>query len=86
MDIDRFVADCITANQEVGSQIAVNEVLARAVSTPDSVLSALGDPGKSRTQRQWNPETLEEELSDGAKIREMFDRENKSLGIGQDPE
>jgi predicted metal-dependent enzyme (double-stranded beta helix superfamily) len=47
MDIDRFVADCIAANQEADAQIAVNEVLARAVSTPDAVLAVLGDPKKA---------------------------------------
>ena len=33
------------------------------------------------TRSQWNPETLEEEPSDGAKIREMFRRENERLGL-----
>lgn len=47
MDIDRFVADCIAANGEVDAQSAVNEVLARAVSTPAAVLAALGDPKKA---------------------------------------
>ena len=47
MDIDRFVADCITANEEIDAQIAVNEVLARAVSTSDAVLAALGDPERA---------------------------------------
>jgi predicted metal-dependent enzyme (double-stranded beta helix superfamily) len=28
------------------------------------------------TRNQWNPETLAEEPSDGARIREMFEREN----------
>ena len=182
MDIDRFVADCIAANQEMNPQAAVNEVLARAVSKPKSVLAALGDPEKAglnvllssptltifaatwtpqmnlmphdhlmwanigiytgrednifwrrttdgieafgadalfakdtamlpedalhsvtnplqrftggihiyggdffdTTRSQWNPETLKEEPSDGAKIREMFHRENKRLEIGQD--
>jgi predicted metal-dependent enzyme (double-stranded beta helix superfamily) len=30
---------------------------------------------------QWNPETLEEEPSDGATIRDMFQRENERLGL-----
>jgi predicted metal-dependent enzyme (double-stranded beta helix superfamily) len=179
MDIDRFVADCVAANKEGNAQAAVNEVLARAVSTPDAVLAALGDPEKAglnvllssptltifaatwtpqmnlmphdhlmwanigiytgrednifwkrtsdgikafgadalfvkdtamlpedalhsvtnplqrftggihiyggdffeTTRSQWNPETLEEEPSDGARIREMFRRENERLGL-----
>lgn len=181
MDIDRFVDDCIAAREESDAQAAVNEVLARAVSTPDAVLMALGGPDKAglnvllssptltifaatwtpqmnlmphdhlmwanigiytgrednifwkrtpdgikafgadalfvrdtamlpedalhsvtnplqrftggihiyggdffgTTRSQWNPETLEEEPSDGAKIREMFRRENERLGIEQ---
>lgn len=179
VDIERFVADCVAANQETDAQAAVNEVLARAVSAPNAVLAALGDPSKAglnvllssptltifaatwtpqmnlmphnhlmwanigiytgrednifwkRTpgrleafgvdalfvkntamlpadvihsvtnpllrftggihiyggdffhsaRSQWNPETLTEEPSDGAKIREMFQRENERLGL-----
>ena len=33
------------------------------------------------TRSQWNPETLEQEPSDGARIREMFQRENERLGL-----
>lgn len=181
MDIERFVADCVAANQETNPQAAVNEVLAKAVSNPNSVLAAIGDPSEAglnvllssptltifaatwtpqmnlmphdhlmwanigiytgrednifwkrepdgieafgvdamfvkdtamlpqdvihsvtnpllrftggihiyggdffNTQRsQWNPESLDEEPSDGAKIREMFRRENIRLGISQ---
>lgn len=179
MDIDRFVADCIAANGETDAQAAINEVLARAVSTPKAVLAALGDPDRAglnvllqsptltifaatwtsqmnlmphdhlmwanigiytgrednifwkrtqdgiraysadalfvkdtaklpddalhsvtnplqrftggihiyggdffnTTRSQWDPETLEEEPSDGARIREMFRRENVRLGL-----
>jgi predicted metal-dependent enzyme (double-stranded beta helix superfamily) len=182
MDIERFVADCIAANEETEAQAAVNDVLARAVSSPEAVLAALGDPERAglnvllrsptltifaatwtphmnlmphnhlmwanigiytgrednifwkRTpngikaygadalfvkstamlpedalhsvtnplprftggihiyggdffdtrRSQWNPETLEEEPSDGAKIREIFQRENERLGLKKD--
>ena len=47
MDIDRFVEDCVTANQEANAQAAVNAVLARAVSNPNSVIAALGEPVKA---------------------------------------
>ena len=181
LDIDRFVADCIAANEETDAQTAVNEVLAKAVSTPESVLAALGDPEKAglnvllssptltifaatwtpqmnlmphdhlmwanigiytgrednifwkrtpdgikafgadalfikdtamlsedalhsvtnplqrftggihiyggdffdTTRSQWNPETLEEEPSDGAVIRGIFQRENERLGLNK---
>ena len=179
MNIDHFVQDCIAANEEADAQAAVNEVLARAVSTPEAVLAALGSPERAglnvllssptltifaatwtpqmnlmphdhlmwanigiytgrednifwektpdgikaygaaalfvkdtamlpkdalhsvtnplqrftggihiyggdffNTRRsQWNPETLEREPSDGARIREMFQRENERLGL-----
>lgn len=181
MDIDRFVADCVAANKEPDAQAAVEEVLARAVSTPGAVVAALGEPSKAGlnvllssptltifaatwtpqmnlmphdhlmwanigiytgrednifwkrsaggikafganalfvkdtarlpadtvhsvtnpllrftggihiyggdffdTKRsQWNPETLEEEPSDGPKIREMFRLENERLGLDE---
>lgn len=47
MDIDRFVEDCVAANQEADAQAAVKEVLARAVSTPGAVIAALGEPKKA---------------------------------------
>jgi len=181
MDIERFVADCVAANEETDAQMAVNEVLARAVSTPNAVLAALGEPEKAglnvllssptltifaatwtpqmnlmphdhlmwanigiytgrednifwkRTdggikaygadalfvkdtamlptdvvhsvtnpllrftggihiyggdffathRSQWDPESLEEEPSDGAVIRSMFERENARLGLNK---
>ena len=182
MDIERFVEDCVAANKEANAQAAVKEVLARAVSTPDAVVAALGDPVKAglnvllssptltifaatwtpqmnlmphdhlmwanigiytgrednifwkrtsgsieavgaaalfekdtaelpqealhsvtnpllrftggihiyggdffhTTRSQWNPETLEEEPSDGAIIRGIFERENERLGLNRE--
>ena len=180
MDVDRFVEDCVIANQDSDAQAAVKEVLARAVSTPGAVIAALGEPERAglnvllssstltifaatwtpqmnlmphdhlmwanigiytgrednifwkrsadgikaygaealfvkdaaslprdavhsvtnpllrftggihiyggdffdMTRSQWNPETLEEEPSDGAVIRGIFQRENERLGLG----
>lgn len=179
MDIDRFVADCISANAETDAQEAVNEVLIKAVSNPGAVLAALGEPTSAglnvllksptltifaatwtpqmnlmphnhlmwanigiytgredniywertseginafgadalfvkdtamlpedalhsvtnplrrftggihiyggdffnTTRSQWDPETLEEEPSDGANIKAIFQRENERLGL-----
>ncbi|MBT8401696.1 MAG: hypothetical protein KJO98_14555 [Rhodothermia bacterium] len=179
MDIERFVEDCVSANLETDAQAAVKEVLAKAVSTPDAVIAALGAPTKAglnvllrsptltifaatwtpqmnlmphdhlmwanigiytgrednifwkrlstgieaygaaalfskdaaslpedalhsvtnpllrftggihiyggdffgTTRSQWNPETLEEEPSDGDVIRGIFQRENERLGL-----
>jgi len=47
MDIDRFVADCVAASEDGDAQAAVNDVLARAVSTPGAVLAALGEPERA---------------------------------------
>jgi len=178
MDIDRFVEECIAANEETEPQAAVKEVLARAVHNPAAMLAALGEPDQAgirvlhqsrtltifsatwtpqmnlmphnhlmwanigiytgrednilwrktpdgieafgaealfegdaaalpvdaihsvtnplpryaggihiyggdffdTTRTQWNPETLDEEPSDGAVIREIFERENERPG------
>jgi len=58
LDIERFVADCVAANQETDAQAAVREVLARAVSTPDAVLAALGDPARAGLNVLHTSETL----------------------------
>lgn len=182
MDIERFVEECVAANEETDAQAAVKEVLARAVSTPNAVIAGLGEPVKAglnvllssatltifaatwtpqmnlmphnhlmwanigiytgrednifwkrssggieaygaealfvkdaaslpedavhsvtnpllrftggihiyggdffdTTRSQWNPETLEEEPSDGAVIRGIFQRENERLGLNKD--
>lgn len=179
MDIERFVDDCVIANQNADAQSAVNDVLAKTVSTPGGVIAALGEPDKAglnvllssptltifaatwtpqmnlmphdhlmwasigiytgrednifwersaggikaygaaalfekdtaalpadalhsvtnplqrftggihiyggdffhTTRSQWNPETLEEEPSDGEVIRGIFQRENERLGL-----
>lgn len=47
MDVERFVEDCVRANQETDAQAAVKEVLARAVSTPNAVIAALGEPDRA---------------------------------------
>jgi predicted metal-dependent enzyme (double-stranded beta helix superfamily) len=181
INLELFVADCIDANKETDAQEAVKEVLARAISDPAAMLSALGEPSvagisvlhRSKTltifnaawtpqmnlmphnhlmwanigiytgrednifwkegtqdiqgtsastlfegdvamlppdaihsvtnplmrftggvhiyggdffdgeipRSQWNPETLDEESSNGEKIRAMFKRENERLGL-----
>lgn len=47
MDIERFVADCVSANEEADTQAAVTEVLTRAVSDPGAALSAIGEPERA---------------------------------------
>lgn len=47
MDLDTFVADCVTANNGSGAQMAIKEVLERYVSNPTQVLKDLGEPTKA---------------------------------------
>ncbi|MBL4658962.1 MAG: hypothetical protein JKY19_01285 [Alcanivoracaceae bacterium] len=47
LDIDYFIADCIEANKETDAQIAIKEVLTKAVSRPKDMLAALGEPNKA---------------------------------------
>ncbi|MBL4774302.1 MAG: hypothetical protein JKX98_12210 [Alcanivoracaceae bacterium] len=47
LDIDYFIADCIEANKEMDAQIAIKEVLTKAVSRPKDMLAALGEPNKA---------------------------------------
>ena len=44
LDIDRFVEECIAANRETEPQVAVLEVLKRAIQNPSAVLKTLGEP------------------------------------------
>lgn len=44
VDMERFVADCIDASKEDDAQSAVREVLARGVSDPRAMLTAVGEP------------------------------------------
>lgn len=44
MDIERFIADCIAANNDDDSQAAVLEVLSKAVRNPNAMLAAVGEP------------------------------------------
>jgi predicted metal-dependent enzyme (double-stranded beta helix superfamily) len=44
-DLDRFVEDCRAALP--GGQVAIREVVARAVSDPGSVMTAVGEPSRA---------------------------------------
>jgi len=47
MNLERFVDDCVAANQETDAQEAVRQVLERAVATPNAVDAALGESNKA---------------------------------------
>jgi predicted metal-dependent enzyme (double-stranded beta helix superfamily) len=46
-DLDRFFDDCQTALAQDASHKAVRDVVARAVSEPDAVIAALGEPRRA---------------------------------------
>ncbi len=47
LDLDRFFADCQAAVTQDASHKAVRDVVARAVSEPDTVIAALGEPQRA---------------------------------------
>ncbi|MEJ2129136.1 MAG: hypothetical protein P8X81_09855 [Woeseiaceae bacterium] len=58
MDVDRFVEDCVAANQESDAQAAVLEVLARAVADPGAVHRALGEHKSASINPLYRSDTL----------------------------
>ena len=58
MDIERFVNDCVIANRDSDPQAAVRDILAKAVSNPNAVLAALGEPSEAGINIIHRSETL----------------------------
>lgn len=58
MEIERFVEDCVKANDESEPQAAVLEVLSRAVSEPGAFIQVLGEPRKALVETLYRSETL----------------------------
>ncbi|HVN69901.1 MAG TPA: hypothetical protein VMU38_09680 [Candidatus Binatia bacterium] len=56
-DLDEFVADCRSALAQ-GSEHAVREVVARAVSDPAAVIKRLGEPRRGELQRLYRSPEL----------------------------
>ncbi|HKW57985.1 MAG TPA: hypothetical protein VJN42_11575 [Candidatus Acidoferrum sp.] len=50
-DLEQFVSDCTNAVRESSPQAAVNDVLARALGDPASLLRALGEPKRAEMQK-----------------------------------
>ena len=57
-DVERFIADCRTANGEDPAGQAVREVVERAVSEPAGVLSALGEPTQGGVTKLFHSDEL----------------------------
>ncbi|HUF05526.1 MAG TPA: hypothetical protein VMM38_15305 [Aridibacter sp.] len=58
MDIEKFIEDCVSANDETDAQAAVLEVLSRTMSDPGSVLRALGEPRKALVETLYRSPAL----------------------------
>jgi predicted metal-dependent enzyme (double-stranded beta helix superfamily) len=58
-EVERFVDDCKHANMDAQNpQLAVQEVLARAISNPGTVLSGVGAPAKGGIQTLYRSDNL----------------------------
>ncbi len=58
LDLDRFLADCQGAAARDASHKAVREVVARALSRPDAVIAALGEPQRAGVTPLYRSPTL----------------------------
>jgi predicted metal-dependent enzyme (double-stranded beta helix superfamily) len=57
-DLDRFIDDARRARKEVDAQMAVQELLARAVSEPGALVEALGEPAQPGLQAIYRGEDM----------------------------
>jgi len=57
-DLDKFVADCISAKANDDSHKAVAELVANAVSNPSATLKGLGEPVKGGVQKLYHSDDL----------------------------
>ena len=57
-DLDRFIADCRAAIAADPSHRAAREVVARAVSEPAAVLSAIGEPERAGVEPLYRSDSL----------------------------
>jgi predicted metal-dependent enzyme (double-stranded beta helix superfamily) len=58
LDLDRFYADCQDAVAQDASHGGVSEILARAVSEPDAVIAALGEPQRAGVTNLYGSPSL----------------------------
>lgn len=57
-DLDQFISDCREAVRQEAAQKCVREVVARAVSAPEAVLKAVGEPRKAGITPLYRSEEL----------------------------
>ncbi|HZD07736.1 MAG TPA: hypothetical protein VE176_05775 [Candidatus Limnocylindrales bacterium] len=57
-ELDQFVSDCRVALHADMPQIAVQDVVRRAVSTPGDVLKAIGEPQRAEMQTLYRSDDL----------------------------
>ena len=58
MNLERFVQECVEANQQSDPQAAVLEVLAKAVHQPSAMLAAVGEPCRAGISVMHRSDTL----------------------------
>lgn len=57
-DLDRFVSDCRDAVAEDPTHVAVRSLVDKAVSDPNDLMQALGEPGKAGAQTLFHAPNL----------------------------
>ena len=77
MNLDHFVQEGDVAALPVDTIHSVTNPLPRFTGG----IHIYGGDFFNTARSQWNPETLDEEPSDGEVIRRIFERENERLGL-----
>lgn len=57
-DVERFIDDCKEASREAESMKAVQDIVARAVSDPNALIKALGEPSKGGVHKLYQSDEL----------------------------
>ena len=57
-DVERFIDDCKVAVRDTNSMKAVQELVARAVSDPNALINALGEPTKGGVEKLYQSDEL----------------------------
>ena len=57
-ELEQFAAECRAALSEKSPQLAIREILARAVSEPNEILRTLGEPQRGEMQKLYQSDDL----------------------------
>jgi len=82
-DIERFIDDCKVAVQDTDSMKAVQDLVARAVSDPNALINALGEPTKGGVHKLYQSDELTVlNLSWAPRMTLMPHNQNMAAAIG----